>query len=392
MIRFSAHYFLLFTLMAAVYPYLQVFLRARGFSESELGHLQGFLWLAGMCGPIVMGRIADRFGRHKWFIAVGIAVFAFLMVPLNATASFAVAGVLMAAAGFSLRPALPLTDALAAAELPDPVHQYGKARAWGSGAFVLALLAFKVFGLVDEGSSTSMMRVMVLAAALCVASSLCLPASRAPSARRAEPGQKAVGHFDGVFWLFLLATATQRFGMTGYYSFFTLYLRDAFSMEQAAWVWALGALAETPVIFFAGRIIRRFGLQAMLIASMLAASARLAIYALVPVLGVVLASQVLHALTFGVFHGACIEFLRRKVPAERRGLAMALYMSLTLGLSAWLGSSLGGEIIERWGYRTLYGAYAVVPLAGVALMIAARRRFALVTEHGAPARRQDAPA
>ena len=40
--------------------------------------------------------------------------------------------------------------------------------------------------------------------------------------------------------------------------------------------------------------------------------------------------QLLHSMTFGLFHAASIEFLRRKVPAARRGMAMALYMSLSL--------------------------------------------------------------
>ncbi|NLW51262.1 MAG: MFS transporter [Candidatus Brocadiaceae bacterium] len=385
MIRFSAQYFLLFALMAAFSPYLQVFLQSLGFSEREVGHLQGLLGLAGICGPMLLGRLADRVGHHKWILAAGLAAYAALLVPLAGPPGFATAAVLAAAIGFVLRPAIPLTDVLAAEALPDPVHQYGRVRAWGSGSFVLSLLAFRAFRLVDEGSPASMMRMMVLTAGLCIVSSFMLPDSR-PSRvadAKADPA-KAPARFVPAFWLFLLAAGAQRFGMAAYYSFFTLYLRETFAMKQAAWVWALGALVETPVMFFAGRAIRRFGLQRMLIASMLGASLRMAIYAFVPVLPVVLASQALHALTFGFFHGASIEFLRRAVPAERRGLAMALYMSLTLGVTAWLGSSLGGEIIERWGYPALFGSYALVPLAGVALMLAARRSFARACAEPAP--------
>jgi PPP family 3-phenylpropionic acid transporter len=108
----------------------------------------------------------------------------------------------------------------------------------------------------------------------------------------------------------------------------------------------------------------------------------------VPVLPVVLASQVFHALTFGCFHVASIEFIRRTVPVERRGMAMALYMSLALGVTSSLGSSLGGVIVERWGYRMLYGAYAVPPLVGVVIIAAARRLFALASANETPPDRQ----
>lgn len=389
MIRFSVHYFLLFVSMAALVPYLQVFLQARGFDKAQIGYLQGVLALAGICGPMVLARVADRFGRHKWFIVGCFAGYIFLLLPMGVTTSAVAASILMAAIGFVNRPALPLTDALASAELPDPVHQYGRARAWGSASFVLSLFAFRLLGWVDEGSSASMMRMMVLTAWLCIASSMLLPDSgRPPEPSRATEAEKPHGHFATVFWLFLLATAAQRFGMAAYYSFFTLYLHDKLGMDKAAWVWALGAMVETPVVFFAGRLIRRFGLQTMLIAAMLGASARLAIYAFVPVLPVVLASQVFHALTFGCFHVASIEFIRRTVPVERRGMAMALYMSLALGVTASVGSGVGGVVIEQWGYKVLYGTYALAPLLGVAIMVAARRQFALASAKETPPDRQ----
>ena len=182
---------------------------------------------------------------------------------------------------------------------------------------------------------------------------------------------------DWVFWLFIAAAATHQFGMSAYYSFFTLYLKDVFQMENAAWVWALGSAAEIPMLFYSGRIIRRFGLPAMLIVSMAAVSVRLAIYALTPVLWVVLLSQLLHSMAFGLFHGASIEFIRRKVPASRRGIAMAGYMSLAIGVPSWIGSSLGGEIIQRWSYAAMYLAYSAIPWIGIVLLTAARRRISL---------------
>jgi len=381
MLRFSLLYFLLFTVMATVYPYFQLFLRARGFSEAEVGYLQGLLALAGVCGPMLVGHLADRLDRHRTLLTACLIAFALLLIPLGKTTSFAVASALVVGIGLTVRTPIPLADTLAAGELADPVHQYGRVRVWGSVGFVVTLLAIRAFGLVDERSSASMMTCMLIATGLCLASSLFL---RQP---RRIGGQKplrtgAGGGFDVAFWIFLVAAGLHQLGMAAYYSFFTLYLQDVLRMENAAWVWALGTMAEIPMLFYAGRIIRRFGLVAMLMASMAAVSARFLVFALSPMLVAVLPSQALHAMTFGLFHAASIEFLRRKVAAPRRGLAMALYMSLALALPSWIGSSAGGLVIERWGYSVLYLTYALAPIVGIGLLALSGRRLSAASHTG----------
>jgi len=369
LVRFAVHYFLLFTVMATVYPYFQIFLRARGFTASQVGYLQGLLALAGVCGPVLIGRAADRLGSRRMLIVACWAVAGLLLIPLGTGGGFWIAAALVVGIGLTVRTPIPLTDALVADALADPVHQYGQVRTWGSIGFVLSLLCIRVFGLVDESSAPSMLRAMLIALGICTVSSLTLREHRA-AAKPTDHTPTRRGHFDVAFWLFIAAAATHQLGMSAYYSFFTMYLHDSLGMEHAAWVWALGTAAEVPMLFFAGRVIQRFGLVAMLVASMSAVTVRLTAYALAPMAGVVLPGQVLHAMTFGLFHAASIEFLRRKAPPGSRALAMALYMSLSIALPGWLGSSLGGIIVEHWGYSALYLLYAAFPLAGVAILIA----------------------
>ena len=374
MIRFAIHYYLLFTMMATIFPYFQLFLRARGFSDAEVGYLQGVAGLAGVCGPMAVGYLADRLGRRKAALVGCLVAFAALLWPLCASGSFALSAVLVAAAAFAWHTTIPLSDTLASRELADPAAQYGPVRIWGSIGFVVALGGIRLLGLLDERSAGSMATGMLVTAALCLASALMLPDRRRTPAPRAA-ADRPDGAFDAVFWLFVLAAAMQRLGMSAYYSFFSMYLQDALAMDHAAWVWALGPAAEIALLFYSGPVIRRFGLVAVMSASMAAVTVRLGLLAMFPELWVVLPSQLLHGLTFGLFHAGSIEFLRRKVPARRRGLGMALYMSLGLALPALIGSALGGHVIEQWGYRTLYLAYAAPPLLGLACMLAGRRRL-----------------
>jgi PPP family 3-phenylpropionic acid transporter len=380
-LRFAVHYFVLFAMMGIVLPYVQLFLRARGFSDSQVGYLQGFLALASVAGPLLVGHLADALGRRKLALIAGLVVAAAVLLPLDAASSFVVAAVLLVFLGLFGQTSIPLTDTLASAELSDPAHTYGRVRVWGSIGFVAVLAAAAMLHLVNEKSSTSIMRAMLVTTLACLLSSMLLPDShrrRTPLAAAAAAGAApAVGCFDGLFWLFVAVAVPHRLGMSAYYYFFTNYLRDVVHLDPAGWVWAIGPAAEMPMLFFGGRLIRRFGIRALLVVSLASVTVRLAVYAMLPTLWAILPAQLLHAASFGTFHAVSIEFLRRKVPAARRGLAMAIYAGLAVGLPNWLGSSAGGVIVERLGYTTLYLLYAAVPLVGLALLAAGGKRMNL---------------
>lgn len=374
-LRFSIHYAMLFAMIATAFPYMQRFLRARGFSDSEVGYLQGFMALAGACGSVGIGHLADRFGR-RLVLVICVSLYIVLMPVLNATNLLVPAAFLAAGVGLFVRTTIPITDAVVAGGLREPARDYGRVRIWGSIGFIVTLLSIRGLHLIDEKSSTSIMTAMVVTAGLCLVSAAFLPQGHRPS-DRPKSARPDGGHFDGVFWLFLLAAGMHALGMSSCYYFFTNYLHDVLKMEEAAWVWAIGPMAEIPMLFCGGWFLRRWGIRRMLIAAMAAVSVRVCIYGLVPHLGAILPAQLLHALTFGLFHAASIEFLRRKVPARRRGLAMAIYVSVGLGLSSWIGSSLGGIIVENWGYAALYLLYAIPPLVGIVCVVLAGRKFDL---------------
>lgn len=377
MVCFGAHYFLLFAVMATVYPYFQLLLRTRGFAESEVGYLLGLLALAEVAGPMALGWAADRLAAHRSMLAACLVAFALLVVPLGLTSAFWAAALLVLGIGFTARVPIPLADTLASAHLPDPAHDYGRVRLWGSIGFITTLFGIRIFGLVDETSSWSMISAMIVAVAVCLLSVFFLPGGASPEHTDGK-GQGDGDGFDAVFWVFILAAALHMLGMTSYYSFITMYLHDRVGMESGAWVWAVGSACEIPILFLGGRIIRRYGLRAMLMAAMGAAAVRLTVFAAAPFLWAVLPAQTLHAATFGLFHAASIEFIRRKVPPARRGAAMAVYMSIAIALTRLAGSAAGGVIIEHLGYSTLYLGYALFPLAGLLIMAAAgSRRFAL---------------
>jgi PPP family 3-phenylpropionic acid transporter len=140
-------------------------------------------------------------------------------------------------------------------------------------------------------------------------------------------------------------------------------------------MWALGSLAEIATMWFSGRLIRRWGLQTILIVSFAAITIRLGLFVLAPSIVVIAFAQLLHALTFGTFHTAAVAYVNARIPAERRGLGMAIYNAIGIGLASFLASLAGGYVLETHGYSALFLSYAAVPLAGIAVLAAFGRRL-----------------
>jgi PPP family 3-phenylpropionic acid transporter len=367
---FFANYFLLFVSYGILTPYLQLFLKARGFSPSRIGLLLGIFELAGIVGPILVSRLADSRTAYRALYAGSIVVAVIAFVPLQLTTLLPLAAFCSALMGFSFRSSAPLLDSVVSRILPDPARQYGRFRVAGSIGFIVVSL-FLQFGRAITGDSSLPILVAFGACALLAAGAAeVLPAvpKTAPLPRAALHGRR-ISAFDLRFWAVIAVVFLGRFGMGAYYSFFSLYLRDTFGSTSAvSMMWAVGALAEIAPIWFSGRLIGRWGLRSVLVVSLASISTRLLLFVLAPSLAVISLAQLLHAFTFGTFHTAAVAYVNTKIPAERRGLGMAIYNAIGVGLASFLASVAAGYILERHGYLALFLSFAAVPVGGILIL------------------------
>jgi PPP family 3-phenylpropionic acid transporter len=397
-------YALLFATYAVLTPYLQLYLGARGFAASRIGLLLGSFELAGIAGPILVTLLADRLQRYRRFIALSLLGSVACFLLLHAIRPPAMAFPLVVGLGFFYRSAIPLTDALFGRLLDDPARQYGFVRVAGSAGFLATSLVLQLTGWVSgarPGSILAAFAVLAVPAALAAGVLPAVPRttrsdrrsapeaappprSPAPDAVPRTPAPAAAlagAGFDARFWAVIAVLFLARFGISAYYSFFSLYLRDTFAVANVSAIWAIGAAAEVPMILFSGRIMARFGVRATLTAAVAAVTVRLALYGLFPVLAVVVPAQLLHALTFGALHTASVAYVNAKIDASRRGLGMAVYNALSIGLASFIASGLGGYLVEEAGYRGLFLVYAAVPVLGLAVLAARGRRLFALSPH-----------
>jgi len=364
-----ANYFTLFVTYAILSPYLQLYLKARGLSPSRIGVLLGVLELAGVAGPILLGRYADRRHAYRILLAGCFAVAALVFIPMELTTAFPFYVACIVLLGFSYRSVIPLLDSIVSRILPDPAHQYGRLRVAGSFGFIALSLFLQLSGLVTGDSSLSILIAFCASALLAALAAFLLPpAGHALKHSRDEPVGTTRGGFDLRFWAIIGVVFLGRFGLGAYYSFFSLYLKATFPKAGISMLWAIGPLAEIVTIWFSGPLIRRWGITVMLIVSLAAISIRLSLFVIAPTIVVVALAQLLHAFTFGTFHTTAVAYVNQAIVPEKRGLGMAVYNAIGIGLPTFLASAAGGYLLEAHGFPTLFMTYAAVPVLGIAIL------------------------
>ena len=155
------------------------------------------------------------------------------------------------------------------------------------------------------------------------------------------------------------------------YVFYSLYLAQiGYSNTVIGLMWSLGVVVEIVFFFYQAPIFRRFGVQKLMIASLLIAVVRFLMIGLgAQSLFILLVAQILHAATFGVHHSASIATLQRWFSGPLQARGQALFTSISYGLGGSLGGLVLGTFWDTFGSQTVYLMAAMFALAGVAAAI-----------------------
>jgi len=376
--RLGLGYFSFLAVFGVSTPYLQILLRGLGYGPAAVGVLLGVFELVGIASPFFVGKIADSRGRSRPVLAAScLATLAALpLLVLVRGVAATVAGLVLLAVG--LKALAPLMDAAStnyAESRPELGIRYGNLRAAGSAGFILVALALQALPGFGEGSPERIALAMGLLTAAFLAYLPLLPESPGGGGKpKSAPGGRRA--FAPGFGLGLAVIALSRVAMAPVSSFFSLYVKEELRWNAVGALWALGAAAEIPLMLLAHRIVARLGAMGAIAVSTAAVALRLAVCAAFPSPAGAVAAQLLHALCYGLFQPAAVSFVALSAPPERRASAMALYMSLGVGLPTFLGSALGGLVVEGSGYRVLFASYIPFALASITLWAAGGKRLA----------------
>ncbi len=402
-------FFAYFSLVGAMSPYLGLYFADWGLSISQISLLLAMPQLMRVVAPPFWGAWADRSAKRAGLLRIS-ALGTLLAVGLIALARGHYGWLLplVCLLYFFTAAQGPIAESMALAAARGEAGVYGRMRQWGSIGFILAvaaagplldwlgvrwlvaLLALLALGVLGVSWRVARRAVPVVASAVARGTEGATappgpsspPGATAPLGATAPPGASASPR---PIWrrlreprlaLFFLSCALMMFAHAALYAFYSLYLdRHGYAKTWIGAVWTLGVIAEIALFRWQHGLFARFGALSLLAFSMAVAALRFAL------IGwgdghwaIVLVSQLMHAVTFGVHHSASMALLHQWFAPGEQGRAQALYATLAYGV----GGSAGG-LAAGWWWEQVSPAWAFYCAAIAAalgwLAVAASQRF-----------------
>jgi PPP family 3-phenylpropionic acid transporter len=371
-VRLAGFYFAYFAHAGAFVAYFPLYLAGLRLSPGEIAFALAMPQVARIVAPALWGWLADAWGARHPGARRAIVVFStfailagFLALSFQERAG-AIALTLLLMSLLSAG-ASPLVESITLSAVEGRPGRYGPIRLWGSLGFVLAV--FLAGAWLDLAGVAGLPAVLIGLTAAACAAAFALPVGAAPQAAHAGEAlgsvlrRPAVLAFFGACFLMNAAHGTMNV-------FLSIYLEQAgYSKTAIGAFWTVGVVAEVGLFLLLPRLMRRFPLRALLLASLACGVLRF------PVLGwgigvpaLLVAAQLLHAATFGVFHAACVAAVHRLFPGALAARGQALYSSVAFGLGGAAGSLAAGWSWDALGPAASFLVSACFALAGAALV------------------------
>ncbi|HVF33783.1 MAG TPA: MFS transporter [Candidatus Saccharimonadia bacterium] len=370
-LRLSTFYFVYLAGLGAYSPFFGLYLDALGHSATTISLVMSLWYGTRVVAPGVWSHYTERSARPIAWLRAGtvlaLATLAGLLLPLDVAGLFAV----MAGFAFFYNAVMPQFEAITLSHLRGQASRYGRIRIWGSIGFVIAVAGLGV--MFDHVDVRRLPLVMLpLFAALVAAAWL---NDYGPDVREQGERESVARSLarPGVA-TFLACAFLMQCAHGAFYVFFSLFLgQQGYEPSAIGAFWSIGVLAEIAMFWFAGGALMRHGTVAAMRLCLGVAAVRFVLIGWFPdVAWVVAASQVAHALGFGLFHAALMQRVTELFPPHLVGQGQGLLYGLGSGLGGVAGALLAGLAWKLGGGEAAFVACGAVALAGFAVALPVR--------------------
>lgn len=352
-----------FFAFGVILPFLPAVLAARGLTPAEIAAVLAVGSAVRLVAGPLGGRLADVLAAPRMVLALAAAAStlaaAGLLVAAGFAAMLAVHGVLSVA----MAPIVPLSDAATLASARRGAFDYGRVRAAGSIAFILAaLLAGQAVARLGADAAVAL---VIAGFAATAGAALLLP--QAPARVAGGPGGLAAFLAPmriPAFRRLLLVSALIQGSHAFYYAFGTLHWQaQGLGEGLIGALWATGVVAEIALFLWGRGVVARLGPLGLSVIAAAAGVLRWGATALTADPLLLFPLQVLHAATFGAQHLATMQVLARVVPPAQAGTAQALHASIGTGLSIGVLTLACGPLFGAFGGGGYWAMAALCALA-----------------------------
>jgi len=336
-----------------------------GFSGGQVGSIYATMGVASLFMPGLMGIVADRWLNAERLYGILHLVGAGLLLWASTVRDFDTLYVIMLLNAMVYMPTIALNNAISYKVLEqrglNVIRSFPPIRVWGTVGFIVAMW------MVDfAGWTKSELQLYISAGAAVFLGIYGFTMPPCPPAR--DVAKKSIAAALGldafvlfrrtqmlVFFLFamMLGAAlqiTNAFGGAFLADFTTAY-PDSFGVLHPNLLLSISQISETLFILTIPFFLQRFGIKIVMLISIFAWVFRFGLFAVGDPgagLWMLILSMIIYGVAFDFFNISGSLFVDREANATIRASAQGLFMIMTNGIGAFVGSMAAGLVVDHF--------------------------------------------
>ena len=355
---------------------------------SKIGATYGTMGLASLFMPAIMGIIADRFLRAELVLGLcHLIAGVFIYYAGTVTnASDMIYAVFLISCFYM--PTIALSNSVSYSLLSknnfDVQKTFAPIRVWGTVGFIVAEWVVDLMGWSQNNNQFTFAAIFEIITAI-----YCITMPQVPVVKNlisksfvSRLGLDAFSLFKNsrmaIFFLFAMFLGaalqiTNMFGTPFLQSFANnpLYA-ESFAVKHSVILISLSQVSETIFILAIPFFLKRYGIKAVMLMSMLAWVLRFGLFGIGnPDSGLpwLILSMIVYGMAFDFFNISGSLFVDKEADPSMRSSAQGLFMVMTNGFGAFLGGLFAGRVVDyftfdglvNWSYTWFaFAAYALI--------------------------------
>lgn len=367
-------YFFFCALLGVMMPYISVYYKSIGLTASEIGRLMSTFTLSGILIPHFWGWLTAKIGLPKRILQAGVLGCFIAVIPFNWTNQFEALWLLTCLMALFYSALLPMTDSLAVRSIRHLDVPYTRLRVGGSIGYVVAVAGGGF--LIGHFGIWIVIPTMCTFLALAVVTSFFIK----EQAYEIHTNKETTSFISLVktheSMLFFILAFLAFMSHAPFNVFFAVHLsNEGYSGEHIGLLMALGVIIEIVLFLFFGNAIKRFDVVHIVMLCFVFGIIRWFLVGwFASVLWVLIFTQLLHCITFALFHMVSIEQIRRLFPERYAGQGQAMYSAFAIGLGGGLGMVLTGYLWEWAGGAWAFTAASMISGLALIILLLSQRR------------------
>ena len=367
------------------------------FEGSQIGSFYATMGIASLFMPAVMGVIADRWVQAQRLLGISHILAAVLMIAASYQDSYQTLYPLVLLSVMFYMPTIALSNTVAYNALNkanlDTVKAFPPIRVWGTVGFICAMWIVDLTGWKDTSFQLNFSAILGIALGIY---SLTLPSCEVNRNVKTTSwidtlGLRAFTLFKekkmAIFFLFSMmlgmslqitnAFADGYIAGFGDVSVYGEQYLNTFGVKHSTMLISLSQISETLCILLIPFCLKKFGIKNVMLISMFAWVLRFGLLgAGNPGAGVwrFILSMIVYGVAFDFFNISGSLYVEKETAPEIRASAQGVFMIMTNGFGAFIGSYVAGWVVDKFGWPLSWYIFA-----GYALVVAIL--FALVFKY-----------